>query len=104
MTSAALCDLPHIEREIAQSQGGLGSTRLSTSVVSARAAPFALALRLAALRLKPSLARCCSRLRRPARALARQAARDSLAQPFERELAVSRLRACVLRHRGDAGA
>ena len=54
---------------------------------------------LAALLGEAALARRAARARRLARAAAHQALADALGQALEREVAVSRLRAGVLRHR-----
>src|SRR4051812_6200548 len=83
---------------------GLTGSFMAPTLTRVRTPSCGLARALAALLLEAPLAACLGRLRRPSRARHVQRAREPLAQSRERELAVARLAARVLRDRGHARA
>src|SRR3954453_23606211 len=83
---------------------GLTGSFTSPTLTEVRTPPRGLALAPAALLLEPPLAARPGRLRRPPRARHVQRIAQTIAQALERELAVARLPARVLGHRGHARA
>src|SRR3954469_19796989 len=94
---------------------GLTGSFTAPTLTRVRTPSRGLSLADAALLLEAPLAACLGRLRRPSRARPARRARprgprrgrppgEPVAQSLERELAVARLAACVLRHRGHTRA
>src|SRR3954454_15813552 len=83
---------------------GLTGSFMAPNLTRVRTPSRGLSLADAALLLEAPLAARIGRLRRPSRARHVQRASEPVAQSRKRELAVARLAARVLRHRGHARA
>src|SRR4051794_3606595 len=81
---------------------GLTGSFMAPTLTEVRTAAAGLPLTRAALLLEPPLAARLGRLGGAPRARHVERAREPFAQPLERELAIARLPACVLGHRGHA--